>query len=57
MRVLVELTPLYHAVELVRGMTVGAPDWAMLGHAAYLTVVAAAGLTVAARRMSRLLCK
>lgn len=57
MRVVIEVTPLYHAVELVRALTVGAYGWATLWHAAYLGAVTAAGLTVAGRRMSRLLCK
>ena len=57
MRVLVELTPLYHAVELVRGLTTGVPGWGLLGHAAYLLAFAFVGLWLAGRRMGRLLCK
>jgi lipooligosaccharide transport system permease protein len=53
----VGITPLYHGVELLRGFTTGVVGWAMLLHAAYLAVMAAAGLVLAARRMSRLLCK
>jgi lipooligosaccharide transport system permease protein len=57
LRVLVEVTPLYHGVELVRGFTTGSPHWSMLGHAAYLAALAAAGLYVASRRVGRLLLK
>jgi lipooligosaccharide transport system permease protein len=57
MRVIVELTPLYHGVELVRGFTTGTPGWGLLGHAAYLLVLAAAGIWIAGRRMSRRLLK
>jgi lipooligosaccharide transport system permease protein len=57
MRVLVEATPLYHGVEMVRGFTTGALSWSMLWHAAYLLALAAAGLWVAGRRMSKLLLK
>jgi lipooligosaccharide transport system permease protein len=57
MRVAVELTPLYHAVELVRALTIGAYGWGILWHVAYLVAVAAAGLTIAGRRMGKLLCK
>jgi lipooligosaccharide transport system permease protein len=56
-RVLVELTPLYHAVELIRQLTTGTPDWTALIHIAYLVALAAAGLTVAGKRMSRILCR
>ncbi|MER7506628.1 ABC transporter permease [Nonomuraea pusilla] len=56
LRVLVEALPLYHAVELVRGLTLGAPGWAALGHAAYLVAMVVAGLWFAARRIERVLC-
>ncbi len=57
LQVVVGITPLYHGVELLRGFTTGAVGLAMLGHAAYLAVLATAGLMVASRRMERLLCK
>ncbi|HLL69116.1 MAG TPA: ABC transporter permease [Micromonosporaceae bacterium] len=57
LRIVVELTPLYHGVELVRNFTTGSPDPAVLGHAAYLVAIAALGLWAASRRMTALLCK
>ena len=57
LRVLVEITPLYHGVELVRGFTTGSLHWAMFGHAAYLLALAGAGLWIASRRVGRLLLK
>jgi lipooligosaccharide transport system permease protein len=57
LRVLVELTPLYHSVELIRGFTTGSVHPGLLGHAAYLVVMAALGLGLAGRRMGRLLLK
>jgi lipooligosaccharide transport system permease protein len=57
MEVLVWLTPLYHAVELVRGLAIGELGWGLLGNAAYLLVMMAAGLTFAARRIQRTLCQ
>ena len=53
----VEVTPLYHGVALLRGVTTGAFEWGMLWHVAYLLAVTVLGLAVAARRMTRLLCK
>ncbi|MFC6085624.1 ABC transporter permease [Sphaerisporangium aureirubrum] len=50
-QVVVWLTPLYHSVELVRGLCVGAPGWPLLGHAAYLLALTAAGLMFAAARL------
>ncbi|MGW4641687.1 ABC transporter permease [Sphaerisporangium sp. NPDC004334] len=56
LQVLVQLTPLYHAVELVRGLAIGDPHWGLLGHAAYLLAMVAGGLWLAARRLHRILC-
>jgi lipooligosaccharide transport system permease protein len=57
LRALLEITPLYHGVELIRGFTVGSPSWSLLWHAAYLLGLAAVGLWVAGRRMRRQLLK
>lgn len=54
---LVQATPLYHAVELIRGLTTGTAQWGLLGHVAYLAVMTAFGVAVAGRRMGRLLLK
>ncbi|MBG0831928.1 ABC transporter permease [Planomonospora sp. ID67723] len=54
--VVVAVTPLFHAVELVRGLAIGELGWGLLGHAAYLVVMGAAGLAFAARRIQRTLC-
>ncbi|MBB4915116.1 ABC transporter permease [Streptosporangium saharense] len=57
LRVVVEATPLFHSVELVRGLAAGLPGWGLLGHAGYLLAMTAAGLWVAARRLERALCR
>jgi lipooligosaccharide transport system permease protein len=54
-QVLVECLPLYHGIELIRGLTLGAIDIGMLGHAAYFVAMAAVGVVVAARRLDKLL--
>ena len=51
LRWVVQLSPLYHGVALVRGLVLGALDLAMLGHVAFLLTVAALTLRVVARRM------
>ena len=56
-RLLIEATPLYHAVELVRGLTTGSVHPALLGHAGYLVAMAALGLLAASRRMGRMLLR
>ncbi len=56
-RLLVELTPLYHGVELVRALTTGAPSWSIAIHVAYLAALAGAGMWVAGRRMATILCR
>ncbi|WNV92027.1 ABC transporter permease [Umezawaea sp. Da 62-37] len=57
MQTVVTWTPLYHAIELLRGLTTGIPSWSMLGDLAYFAVMAAVGLVVAARRLGTLLLK
>ena len=57
LRTVVQWTPLYHAIELMRGLTTGVVSWTMLGHVAYFTVMALAGVVVAARRLGHLLLK
>lgn len=54
--ILIQLTPLYHAVELVRGLCTGVLGVGLAGHAAYLAVMAVGGLWLAARRMEKRLC-
>jgi lipooligosaccharide transport system permease protein len=56
LRILVELTPLYHGVGLLRELTTGSVSWAAAGHTAYLVVLATVALAIAGRRITRLLC-
>jgi lipooligosaccharide transport system permease protein len=57
LRVIIECTPLYHAVELIRDLTTGRVDWGSLTHVAYLVGLSTLGLYLASKRMTRLLCK
>jgi lipooligosaccharide transport system permease protein len=54
---IVQLSPLYHGVALVRAVNLGHFDWALLGHVAVLAGLAMAGIVVAARRVGSLLLK
>jgi lipooligosaccharide transport system permease protein len=54
--ILIEATPLYHAVELIRGLSLGRPGPGLLVHVAYLGAMVAVGLWFAARRVQRVLC-
>ena len=51
----VQATPLYHAVSLVRGLTTGVVGIAQLVDVAYLAALGIAGTWLAARRIERLL--
>ncbi len=53
----VKISPLYHGAELLRGFTLGAIDWTMLGHAAFLVVMGLVGSAIAARRLDGMLRK
>ncbi|MCG8926259.1 ABC transporter permease [Lentzea sp. CC55] len=55
LQTVVTWTPLYQAIELMRGLTLGVVGWGVLGHLAYFAVMAAAGTVVAARRLGKLL--
>ncbi|HEY0696470.1 MAG TPA: ABC transporter permease [Micromonospora sp.] len=57
LRVLVEVTPLYRSVDLIRGITVAGVDSRWLVDVLYLAGLTVLGLAVASRRMGRLLCK
>lgn len=57
LRVLVQLTPLYHGVDLIRGLTTGNLGPQLLVDLAYLLVLGLAGLAVTARRLNKLLLK
>jgi lipooligosaccharide transport system permease protein len=56
LRVVVEVTPLYHGIDLIRGLTTGSVGLGQLGDVAYLVVMGILGVAVAALRLrSRLL--
>jgi lipooligosaccharide transport system permease protein len=57
LRLVVQATPLYHGVELVRGLTTASLHPVLLVHTAYLLAMTALGLAVAGRRMGRILLK
>jgi lipooligosaccharide transport system permease protein len=56
-QIVVECTPLYQGVALMRGLTLGVVGPALLWHAAYLALMGVAGLYVAGRRIGRLLLR
>ena len=55
LQVVVQATPLYHAVSLLRGLTTGAVGLAQLGDVAYLALLGLSGMWLAGRRIERLL--
>jgi lipooligosaccharide transport system permease protein len=57
LQIVVECTPLYHGIELVRRLVTGEVGWSLLGNAAYLAVLGLIGLGIGARRLSTLLLK
>lgn len=50
-----QFSPLYHGVELIRGLTLGIMDASLLGHAAVLVALGLVGMAVAGRRLEKLL--
>ena len=54
---LAQLSPLYHGVALIRGLTLGNVDLSLLGHVAFLVAMGAVGLTISKRRLGILLLR
>ena len=50
----VQCLPLWHGVELIRGLTLGQPTWAMAGHVAYFGILVVLGLSFTTRRLTAL---
>ena len=57
LRVIVQLTPLYQGVDLIRSLTVGAISPILLVHVAYLVAMGLIGLAITSRRLDKLLLK
>jgi lipooligosaccharide transport system permease protein len=57
LQVLVQLTPLYHGIDLIRGLTTGAIGPNLLVDVVYLAGLAVLGVTVAALRLRTQLIK
>jgi lipooligosaccharide transport system permease protein len=57
LRLVVQLTPLWHGVDLIRSLVIGTVDAAVLVHIAYLSALGLLGVVVVARRLDRLLLK
>ena len=56
-RILIQLTPLYQGVDLLRSLAVGVVGPSAIFHVAYLAVMGVGGLLVVSRRLDRLLLK
>ena len=57
LRVVVELTPLYQGVDLLRSLAVGVVGPITLAHAVYLAAMGIVGLFVVSRRLDKLLLR
>jgi lipooligosaccharide transport system permease protein len=56
-RIVVQLTPLYQGVDLLRSLAVGHLEGVLLVHIVYLAIMGIAGLWVVSRRLDKLLLK
>ena len=57
LRILVELSPLYRGVDLVRGLTTGNIGWNLVIDAIFLFAMGAIFVWVASRRLGKMLLK
>ena len=55
LEVVIQATPLYHGVDLLRSLTTGTVGTAQLVNVAYLTVLGLVGTWIASRRVEKLL--
>jgi len=56
-RILIQLTPLYHGVDLLRGLSVGVVGPETVVHVGYLLLIGFLGMAVVSRRLDKLLLK
>jgi lipooligosaccharide transport system permease protein len=56
-QLVIDVTPLYQGIALLRGLTLGFVGPGLLWHALYLAVMGVLGLAVASRRISKLLLR
>ncbi len=57
LRMVVQLTPLYQGVDLLRSLVVGHLEWSLLFHVVYLAIMGVVGLAIVAKRLDKLLLK
>lgn len=57
LRIAVEFSPLYHGIQLMRGLSIGVFEVGMLGHLAYLVAMVAVGVYATSRRLGKLLLR
>ncbi len=57
LQIVVECTPLYQGITLMRGLTLGAVGPGLLWPVLYLAVMGVLGLALAGRRLDRLLLR
>ncbi len=55
LQTIAQISPLYHGVEIIRGLTLGVVEPVMLAHIGFLLAMTAVGLAITARRLERLL--
>jgi lipooligosaccharide transport system permease protein len=56
-QIVIDVTPLYQGIALLRGLTLGYVTPGLLWHVLYLAVMGVAGLALASRRLGRLLLR
>jgi lipooligosaccharide transport system permease protein len=57
LQVVIQVTPLYHGVALMRALVLGGVSWVDLWHVGYLAALGATCLVITARRLDRLLLR
>jgi lipooligosaccharide transport system permease protein len=57
LQLVIDVTPLYQGIALLRGLTLGFVGPSLLWHALYLALMGVLGLAVASRRISKLLLR
>jgi lipooligosaccharide transport system permease protein len=57
LRILVQLTPLYHGVDMLRQLATDTVNPSILVHVGYLIVLGIVGLAIVSRRLDKLLLK
>ncbi len=56
-QLMIKIFPLWHGIELIRGLTLGQVSWSLLWHVLYFSVMVGVGMVATTKRLTKLFMK